>query len=71
MDHVRQHQAAVRDGCDHQRFSVTIAERLVKGSDLYLPSLQEALEELTRIDPQQERIVELKILWRTLHRMPA
>jgi len=60
VDHARQHQAAKRGGSDQQRLSITTAEQLVKQPELDLLALHEALEELTAIDPQQGRIVELK-----------
>ena len=60
VDHARQHQAAKRGGSDQQRLSITSAEQLVKQPEVDLLALHEALEELTKIDPQQERIVELK-----------
>lgn len=60
VDHARQHQAAKRGGSDQQRLSITSAERLVKRPELDLLALHEALEELATLDPQQERIVELR-----------
>lgn len=60
VDHARQHIAAKRGGSDQQRLSITSAERLVAKPDLDVLALHEALEELATIDPQQERIVELK-----------
>ena len=60
VDHARQHQAAKRGGSDQQRFSITSAEKLVRQPEVDLLALHEALEELTTIDPQQERIVELR-----------
>ena len=60
VDHARQHQAAKRGGSDQQRLSITSAEKLVKQPEVDLLALHEALEELTAIDPQQERIVELR-----------
>src|SRR5207237_301642 len=60
VDHARQHQAAKRGGSDQQRLSITSAEQLVKQPALDLLALHEALEELTTIDSQQGRIVELK-----------
>src|SRR6185436_17515442 len=65
VDHARQHQAAKRGGSDQQRLSITSAGQL-GGKELAtepaidLLALHEALEELASIDPQQERIVELK-----------
>jgi len=60
VDHARQHQAAKRGGSAQQRLSITSAERLVKQPEIDLLALNEALEELRKMDPQQERIVELK-----------
>ena len=60
VDHARAHQAAKRGGSDQQRLSITSAERLVQQPEVDLLALHEALEELTAIDPQQGRIVELK-----------
>jgi RNA polymerase sigma-70 factor (ECF subfamily) len=65
VDHARQHQAAKRGGSDQQRLSITSAEQfggrqLSTEPALDLLALHEALEELTVMDPQQGRIVELK-----------
>src|SRR3954469_3425507 len=60
VDHARQHQAVKRGGSVQQRMSITSAERFAKQSDVDLLALNEALEELAKLDPQQERIVELK-----------
>jgi RNA polymerase sigma factor (TIGR02999 family) len=60
VDHARQHQAAKRGGSDQQRLSITSAERLVQQPEVDLLALNEALEELATLDPQQERIVELR-----------
>src|SRR4029079_3803164 len=60
VDHARQHQAAKRGGSDQQRLSITSAEGLMKQSEVDLLALNEALEELTIMDPQQAQIVELK-----------
>lgn len=60
VDHARQHQAAKRGGSAQQRLSITSAEGLVKQPEIDLLALNEALEELRKMDPQQERIVELK-----------
>lgn len=60
VDHARQHQAAKRGGSAQQRLSITSAEKLVQTSEIDLLALNEALEELSRLDPQQGRIVELK-----------
>ena len=60
VDHARQHQAAKRGGSGQQRISLTGAERLAKQSEVDLLALNEALDELAQMDPQQSRIVELK-----------
>lgn len=60
VDHARQHRAAKRGGLDPQRISITSAERVMKQPEVDLLALNEALEELAQMDPQQGRIVELK-----------
>lgn len=60
VDHAREKQAEKRGGPDQQRLSITSAQDLASEPDLDLLALHEALEELKAIDPQQERIVELK-----------
>ncbi|HEY6802218.1 MAG TPA: sigma-70 family RNA polymerase sigma factor [Pyrinomonadaceae bacterium] len=60
VDHARQHQAAKRGGTEQKRISITSAEGLAKQSDVDLLALNEALDDLTKLDPQQGRIVELK-----------
>lgn len=60
VDHARRHQAEKRGGSDQQRLSITSAEELVSQPAVDLLALNEALEELTNMDPQQGRIVELK-----------
>jgi RNA polymerase sigma-70 factor (ECF subfamily) len=60
VDHARQHQAVKRGGSDQKRLSITSAEVLVKQPELDLLALNEALDQLGRMDPQQSRIVELK-----------
>jgi RNA polymerase sigma factor (TIGR02999 family) len=60
VDHARQHQAAKRGGAGQQRISITSAETVVKQPQVDLLALNEALEELAKMDPQQSRIVELK-----------
>jgi RNA polymerase sigma factor (TIGR02999 family) len=52
--------AEKRGGADQQRLSITSAELLATKPDLDVLALNEALEELTAMDPQQGRIVELK-----------
>lgn len=60
VDHARQHQAAKRGGSAQQRLSITSVEKLAKQSEIDLLALNEALDELAKMDPQQSRIVELK-----------
>ena len=60
VDHARQHQAAKRGGSQQQRLSITSAEKIVKDSEVDLLALNEALDELGKMDPQQSKIVELK-----------
>lgn len=60
VDHARQHQAAKRGGSKQQRLSITSAERIAKQPEIDLLALNEALDELTIMDPQQAQIVELK-----------
>jgi len=60
VDHARQHQAAKRGGSDQQRLSITSAGKLIQQPEVDLLALHEALEELATLDPQQERIVELR-----------
>jgi RNA polymerase sigma factor (TIGR02999 family) len=60
VDHARQHQAAKRGGSDQQRLSITSAGQLAQKPEMDLLALNEALDELATIDPQQSRIVELK-----------
>ena len=60
VDHARQRQAAKRGGSDQQRLSITSAETLIKQPEIDLLALNEALDELAQMDPQQGRIVELK-----------
>jgi RNA polymerase sigma factor (TIGR02999 family) len=65
VDHARQHQAAKRGGSDQQRLSITSAgelggKQLAIQPSIDLLALHEALEELTAMDSQQGRIVELK-----------
>lgn len=60
VDHARQHQAAKRGGSNQQRLSITSAEEFAKQPEVDLLALNEALDELAKMDPQQERIVELK-----------
>ncbi|HXD30050.1 MAG TPA: sigma-70 family RNA polymerase sigma factor [Pyrinomonadaceae bacterium] len=60
VDHAREHQAAKRGGADQQRLSITSAEGLASQPPIDLLALHEALEELSTLDPQQSRIVELR-----------
>ena len=60
VDHARQHQAVKRGGSGQQRVSITTVEKLVKEPEVDLLALNEALDELARMDPQQSQIVELK-----------
>ena len=60
VDHARQHQAAKRGGSNQQRLSITSAERFAEQPAVDLLALNEALDELAKMDPQQGRIVELK-----------
>jgi RNA polymerase sigma-70 factor, ECF subfamily len=60
VDHARQHRAAKRGGSAQQRLSITSAEGLIEQPQVDLLALNEALDELAQMDPQQSRIVELK-----------
>jgi RNA polymerase sigma factor (TIGR02999 family) len=60
VDHARVKFAEKRGGVDQQRLSITSAQGLSVTPDLDILALHEALEELKIMDPQQERIVELK-----------
>jgi len=60
VDHARQHHAAKRGGMGQQRISLTGAEAFAQQPEIDLLALNEALDELARMDPQQGRIVELK-----------
>ena len=60
VDHARQRQAVKRGGVEQQRLSITSAEAVVKQPEIDLLALNEALDELAQMDPQQSRIVELK-----------
>src|SRR5215467_6204225 len=60
VDHARQHQAAKRGGSNQQRLSITSAEQFAQQPEVDLLALNEALDELAKMDPQQARIVELK-----------
>ncbi|HET6861782.1 MAG TPA: sigma-70 family RNA polymerase sigma factor [Pyrinomonadaceae bacterium] len=60
VDHARQKQAAKRGGSGQQRLSISSAHAFVDGPGIDFLALNEALEELSKMDAQQERIVELK-----------
>ena len=60
VDHARQHQAMKRGGSEQQRVSITTVEKLAKEPEVDLLALNEALDELARMDPQQSQIVEMK-----------
>src|SRR4030095_11662165 len=60
VDHARQHQAAKRGGSDQQRLSITSAEQIIQQPQVDLQALNEALDELATMDPQQSRVVELR-----------
>ena len=60
VDHARLHQAQKRGGTEQRRLSLTDVDRMSEGPDLDLLALNEALNELEAVDPQQSRIVELK-----------
>ena len=60
VDHARLHQAQKRGGSDQQRLSLTDVDRVAEKPDIDLLALHEALNELSEVDPQQGRIVELK-----------
>jgi len=60
VDHARLHQALKRGGSDQERLSLTNVERVADKPDIDLLALHEALNELSEVDPQQSRIVELK-----------
>ncbi|HEV8426811.1 MAG TPA: ECF-type sigma factor [Pyrinomonadaceae bacterium] len=60
VDHARQHHAVKRGGSQQQRISITSIEKLAQESEVDLLALNEALDELSQMDPQQGRIVEMK-----------
>jgi RNA polymerase sigma-70 factor, ECF subfamily len=60
VDHARRHQAEKRGGSEQQRLSITSAQELLAQPAVDLLALNEALDELSKMDPQQGRIVELK-----------
>lgn len=60
VDHARQHQAVKRGGSNQQRLSITSVEEIAMQPAVDLLALNEALDELASMDPQQAQIVELK-----------
>jgi RNA polymerase sigma-70 factor (ECF subfamily) len=60
VDHARQRQAAKRGGSEQERLSITSAETILKQPAVDLLALNESLDDLAQMDPQQGRIVELK-----------
>ncbi|HMF55567.1 MAG TPA: sigma-70 family RNA polymerase sigma factor [Pyrinomonadaceae bacterium] len=60
VDHARQHNAEKRGGADRHRLSLTHADLKPEQPEIDLLALNEALEELARLDTKQARIVELK-----------
>jgi RNA polymerase sigma factor (TIGR02999 family) len=60
VSHARQHLAAKRGGSDQQRLSITSAAHLVEQPQVDLLALNEALDELAKMDSQQSRVVELR-----------
>jgi RNA polymerase sigma-70 factor (ECF subfamily) len=60
VDHARRHQAEKRGGSEQERLSITSVEEIANQPKVDLLALNEALDELGRMDPQQSRIVELK-----------
>lgn len=60
VDHARQHQAVKRGGSAQQRISITSVEKFAQQPQVDLLALNEALDELSKIDPQQSQIVEMK-----------
>src|SRR5690242_516587 len=60
VDHARQRQAVKRGGSNQERLSITSVEAVLKQPEIDLLALNEALDELAQMDPQQSRIVELK-----------
>jgi len=60
VDHARVKHAEKRGGADQQRLSITSAQGISTKPNLDVLALNEALDELATLDPQQSRIVELK-----------
>jgi RNA polymerase sigma factor (TIGR02999 family) len=59
IDYARKQNAAKRGGAARQ-LSLSIADRSSRGRDIDLVALDDALNDLARIDPKQSRIVELR-----------
>jgi RNA polymerase sigma factor (TIGR02999 family) len=60
VDHARRHRAAKRGG--GLKLELTEAISLQKAPNVDLIALDNALNELARLDPQQSRIVEMRFL---------
>ena len=60
VDHARQHQAVKRGGSRSKECRSRALKSSHKEPEVDLLALNEALDELARMDPQQSRIVELK-----------
>ena len=60
VDHARMRDAEKRGGANQHRLSITSAEAISTKPNFDVLALHEALEELTAMDPQQGKIVELK-----------
>jgi len=60
VDHARQHKAHKRGGSNQQKLSITRVEEMAGKAEVDVLAIHEALEQLALLDPQQERIVELK-----------
>lgn len=58
VQYARRRNAAKRDG--GYRLTLDVADALPKGRNLDLIALDDALQELAKLDPQQSRIVELR-----------
>ena len=59
VDHARAKHRAKRGGAD-LRVSLDDAMAITKGRDIDLVALDEALQRMAKIDPQQSRVVELR-----------
>jgi len=60
VDHARQRHAEKRGGAERQKLSLTNADKIAEQPEVNLLALNEALEQLARLDAQQARVVELK-----------